>query len=186
MARTGAGRSKVPIERRVLPEHAEPLLGLPYPVIVHDAAVQVVDTATGDVRGVSIPDLEGLAAAVSMERCLIPVQLAPQEIRFVREVLQLRSGELAGRIDVDPATFSRYETGAQGVGEQTERLFRIFVCATLADRLPGTAFDPRMITSMKVRRRAEGDPWPEMRFRRVRVKTQGTVADQWDATPLAA
>lgn len=176
----------MPIERRVLPDYAETLMGLPYPVVVHDAAVQIVDTATGEVRGVSIPDLEGLAAAVAMERCLIPVQLAPQEIRFVREVLRLRSGELAARIDVDPATFSRYETGAQGVGEQTERLFRIEVCATLAERLPGTPFDARMITSMKVRRRREGDPWPDMRFRRVKVKTQGTVADQWDATPLAA
>ena len=176
----------MPIERRVLPEYVEPLLGLPYPVVIHESAIQNVDGATGQVRGVSVPDIEGLAAAVAMARCLIPVQFAPQEIRFMREVLAMRSGELAARIDVDPATFSRYETGAQGIGELVERLFRIFICATLAERLPGTAFDPRDITSMKVRRRAEDEPWPEMRFRRVKVKTHGTVADQWDPQPLAA
>lgn len=177
------------IERRVLPEYAEELLGLPYPVMIHGAAIAKVDTETGEVLGIAVPDSEGLAAAVAMTRCLLPVQLAAEEIRFMREVIGLRSGEMAAAIDVDPSTYSRYESGAQGVGECVERALRIYVCASLAEKV-AIPFDARKLTGMRVTRRSSDTPWPEMTFGRIRMKVMGAghseIQNQWEPELKAA
>lgn len=177
------------IERRVLPVYAEELLGLPYPVMIHGAAIAKVDTETGEILGVAVPDSEGLAAAVAMTRCLLPVQLAAEEIRFMREVVGLRSGEMAAAIDVDPSTYSRYESGAQGVGEVVERMFRIYVCTSLAEKV-AVPFDARKITGMRVSRRNSDTSWPAMTFSRVRTKVMGAgrseIQNQWEPELKAA
>lgn len=175
-------------ERRVLAEHTETLLGLPYPIVLHDSAVAKVDAETGDVLSVAIPDLDGLLAAVVMARCLLPVQLAPEEIRFMRTVLGLRSGELAEKLAIAPETYSRWETGKQPLGEYAERVLRLHMAASVADRLPAMGYDPLVITGMRVSRRADNDAWLAMSFRRVRVKHALTKAvdDGWEAERLAA
>lgn len=175
-------------ERRLLPEYEEHLLGLPYPVVVRNAAVAKVDPGTDEVLAVAVPDTEGLAAAVAVARCLLPVQLAPEEIRFLRRVLGLKSKEMAEAIGTDPSTYSRWEGGQQGPGEYVERVLRLHVCAALAERVPAVNYDPRMITGLKVRRRMPDEPWPRIEVVRVRLKdgTTRRVSEEWDTSPLAA
>ncbi len=175
-------------ERRVLAEYEEHLLGLPYPVVVRDAAVAKIDAETGEAVAVAVPDVEGLAALVALTRCLMPVQLAPEEMRFLRQVLGLKSKEMAEALATDPATYSRWEGGQQCPGEYVERLLRLHVCASVAEAATAMTYDPRTITGLRVRKRTEGEPWPRIEVHRVRVKDRVTrkVSEEWDSEPLAA
>jgi putative zinc finger/helix-turn-helix YgiT family protein len=52
--------------------------------------------------------------------------LEPEEIRRRREELGLKQTELAARLDVAPATLSRWETGAQIQQRSLDKLLRLF------------------------------------------------------------
>ncbi|MCA3416073.1 MAG: hypothetical protein INF84_15865, partial [Roseomonas sp.] len=88
---------------RVLPRYEEKSLGLPYPVVLINAAVEHVDAA-GNVLGVSVPDLEGLAAAVAVARAFLPVELTGAEVRFMRKVIGMSAKDFAEALKLDPAS----------------------------------------------------------------------------------
>ena len=101
---------------RTIPRHEEDGLGLPYPVVLIDGAEEEIDDTTGEVVGVSIPDMEELVAAVVLARVLHPLQLDHREVRFIRQVIGMRAKDFAQALDMAPETFSRWENGKQELG----------------------------------------------------------------------
>jgi hypothetical protein len=60
---------------RVLERYEEHLMGLPYPVVLFDAAEEITDPDNGAVLGIAVPDSEELAAAVALALCFMPARL---------------------------------------------------------------------------------------------------------------
>ncbi|MBV1829247.1 hypothetical protein HNW77_00020 [Komagataeibacter sp. AV436] len=101
---------------RTLPSCEKDGLGLPYAVTLIDTAEEEIDETTGEVIGVSVPDMEGLVAAVAMARVLIPTGLLQQEVRFMRDMLNLGSGKMAEILTMTPESYSRWENGNRASG----------------------------------------------------------------------
>jgi transcriptional regulator with XRE-family HTH domain len=174
--------------RRVVPEHREELLGLPYPVTIRNAVVEKVDAATGEVLGRAVPDLDGLVAAVAMLRALAPVQLGPEELRFLRKAVGKTAKAFSEDIGIDPSTYSRWENGSQAPGEYVERLVRHYVCENLAEHAPAIDFDPKLITTMKVVPNSSKEARLDIEVTRLLYKDGATreKSQQWDAAGRAA
>jgi len=174
--------------RETMPVHEEDLIGLPYPVIIRDAAVCEKDADTGEILSYAIPDLDGFVAAVAMVRALMPVKLSQEEVRFMRKVLDLPAKKIAEYLAIDPSTYSRWENGRQTAGELVERMFRHHVCAELKGRVPAIDFEPSMINKMKIKPVwPEGDK-PQILLTRIVFKDGATrrKSNQWDAGAIAA
>ncbi|GBQ17119.1 hypothetical protein CFR78_15720 [Komagataeibacter rhaeticus] len=170
---------------RTLPSYEEDGLGLPYAVTLINAAEEEIDETTGEVIGVSVPDMEGLAAAVAMARVLIPTGLLPREIRFLRDVLGLSSGAMAKILMMDPATYSRWENGKQQVGQWADKQMRMVVVTTLRDRFPHFSVDPKTVTSLSPIKPRASQTAPQIRMVRRVLPAEVTQLDEWDTVPQA-
>lgn len=159
-------------------------LGLPYPVVLVDSAEAEID-ASGAMVGVSVPDMEGLACAVALVRCIDPLQLAGEEVRFIRHVLDLSGRELAQAMGMDHATLSRWENGKQLPGAWADKQVRFIALLQLADRVHGLHVDPKAAIPLQIIPRAAGK-WPQIEMRRVSVGDNAGEAKIWDAPALAA
>lgn len=154
--------------RRVLERYEETGLGLPYPVVLIDAAVEHTDEA-GNVLGVSILNLEGLAAAVAVARAFHPVELDGREVRFMRKVLGMSATDFAENLKMDPATLSRWENNKQTVGQWADSQARLGTVAILAQRMSDLKPNMEALFSLVTRKRDEGEAWPtfELRLRHI-------------------
>lgn len=170
---------------RTLPSYEEDGLGLPYAVTLVDAAEEEVDDQTGEVIGVSVPDIEGLAAAVAIARVLVPVGLLPQEVRFLRDVLDMGSAEMAKALSMDPSTYSRWENGKQGVGQWADKQIRLVVVTALQSRFPHFSVDPTTVVSLRPIKARIGQPHPHIRMIRRVMPVEVNQADEWDTVPQA-
>jgi transcriptional regulator with XRE-family HTH domain len=54
-------------------------------------------------------------------------RLSATEIRFLRKSLGWSGADFARHIGVDPATVSRWETGAQDIGQVADRFLRLLI-----------------------------------------------------------
>lgn len=174
---------------RRIEHYEERALGLPYPVILKGAAEEEIG-ADEERLGVRIPDLEGLAAAVVLARCLWPYDLAGTEVRFIRRVLGYTQKELAARLVMSPETLSRWENRKEEderpIGEWADKSLRMLAAIELFGRTPGSAVDPNDITALRIRLR-EANSWPTIVAEQVRVREDGGAPHlQWDALPQAA
>lgn len=155
------------------------------------ARVELVDSALqvacecGE-RGVIIPNLFGLIAAVAIARAQNPVKLNGREIRFLRKTLEMPAKALAEMLEVSPETVSRWETDKQPISPTNERIFRMKIVVGLCDRAP--AMEPRLdeLTTMKLVPFRNALDAQIGRFTLVRLKRDGKKDDQWDTELLAA
>ena len=173
--------------RRVLPRYEERGLGLPYPVVLINAAEEHADAA-GNVLGVSIPDLEGLAAAVSVARAFLPVELTGAEVRFMRKVIGMSAKDFAEALKLDPASLSRWENNKQTLGGWAESQVRLATVAILAQRMPSLKPDMEKLFRMVPRKREEGEAWPlfEMRLEPQRAAdVRRAAGESWAALQAA-
>lgn len=79
-----------------------------------------------------VPRYPLLLRSTALELAKKPGRLTPKEIRFLREVLDLKSKDMANRISVDKTTYSKYENGKQRMDKSIEMLFRVVFQAVLA------------------------------------------------------
>ena len=170
---------------RTIARFEENGLGLPYPVVLINAAEEELDEKTGERVGISVPDLEGLVAALAVARALHPIQLHGSEVRFIRKALGMSARDMASALTLDPATFSRWENGKQPVGEWADKQVRTFAVLLLRDRVPGLSRELTDIVALKIRHWEEGD-WPRIEMRRVHVPAEDhQERDAWDTMGLA-
>jgi DNA-binding transcriptional regulator YiaG len=136
---------------RTLERYEENGFGLPYPVILENAAEEVLDDA-GNRLGIRVPNLEGLAATVAVVRCLSPRQLCGREVRFIRRVLGLTQRELADQLEIkSDQTISRWEKDVEGaVGGYVEKLLRSLTLIQLHDHASAVSADPKAIANLTI------------------------------------
>lgn len=161
------------IIRTTLERYEDYDLGLPYPVIVRDAAVAEIDDESREMLAVSIPHVDDYFAAVALARALHPLQLGGAELRFMRKVLGMKAKDFAARIPIAAATYSRYENDREVTSDFIDQLIRHYVCAELAEKVQGIDFNPKMITHMKRVPRLAGAKEPEIELALVRLKNPG-------------
>lgn len=159
-------------------------LGFPYPVILIDSAEAEL-AEDGSVIGISVPNLEGLAAAVAVSRALHPWQLAGEEVRALRHILDLSGRAMAQALDMDHTTLSRWENGKQSVGAWADKQVRYITLLALHDRVPGLHADPKAVLSLKVVPRPPG-AWPVFHMQRVVDAAGVSGLPGWDGASLAA
>lgn len=154
-------------------------LGLPYPVMVLNAAEEFVDDVSQATVGIRVPNLEGLVAAVALVRCLMPLQLSGKEVRFVRRALNLTQRALADRLEIEATeTISRWENDNAGVvGGYIEKLLRSIAVIELQDKAPGVTSGPQLIPALRIWPRREG-VWPKMVAHLVAAENSENVGDE--------
>ena len=169
------------LQKRQVKEFRDDLLGIAN-VVLLDAVEQKVCEDCNEVATTTIPDLNGLIAAVAITRALFPAKLGGPEIRFMRGALGLTAKKLAAKLEVREETVSRWEHGKEPIRPQSEKLLRMMAGSRLRKAAPGIDFKQRhvrRILDMQI------DPLrspPEMRFHLVKVQRHKRQA--WE--PLAA
>lgn len=78
---------------------------------------------------VVIPRVEELHRVLAKAVASKETKLTPPEIRFLRKYLGWSGTTFAEWIGVDRSTVSRWESGDQAMGQQAERLLRVFALA---------------------------------------------------------
>ncbi|MQX38190.1 hypothetical protein [Roseospira navarrensis] len=151
----------------VLPEFEDDLLGIP--VILRNAVTRTVCAGCGE-ETTEIPDLENLIAAVAVARALCPVQLNGSDIRFLRKATGMLAKDFATTIDLDVASFSRWENDKQRLGGHSEKLLRLFVCEQLHEQAPAVTYSAAMIPRLRLTPRQHVEDL-RIVMDRVRVKT---------------
>ena len=175
---------------QVLERHEENRMGLPYPIVLLNAAEKVTHPQTGEVIGVAIPNSEELAAAVALALCFIPVRLTGTEIRFIRRVLGMTGQDLAAAVEMDPATLSRWEHDKQEIGAWADKAIRMAAVLRLQDRAPGSSLRPEDVVTLRLAPRP-ANFCPSIHVRRVRPEHLDVDSEikGWDAEatlPVAA
>lgn len=150
---------------RLIERHTEEGFGIP--AVLVDA---VTETSDGVL---TIPDQDGLAAAIALARVLVPIQLTGEDIVAIRKACGMKAKDFAAGIGMNPSTLSRAENGTDGngMGHYAETTLRIFAAESLKDRAPGIDYhDPRQITGMKISANPDNER-VGIELRRVNVKT---------------
>lgn len=171
-------------KEKLIERYKYELLGIP--VFVVNAAIQYTDSDGESYVG--IPDEEQLIAAMAVARCLLPKKLTGNEIRFLRKALGLSQKEFAERMEIDPATASRWEGNGQALGGFAEKVLRYLVCNTLSEKAPGVDYDPKRIADLKIliaRDATQAEQEEPLVFERVVQKIGSTRTKVWDV-PKAA
>jgi transcriptional regulator with XRE-family HTH domain len=167
---------------RVLKRHEETLMGLPYPVILLDAAEEITHPKTGKVIGIAIPDSEELAAAVALALCFMPVRLLGAEVRFIRRVMGMSGQDLAAAVEMDPATLSRWENAKTEIGAWADKAVRMAAVLRLQDQAPGSSLRPEDIVTLHFAPRTSGShPVIEVRRSHSACSDAASEAKGWDA-----
>jgi len=74
---------------------------------------------------VSLPQIDQLHRVIGAQICVEnKALLMPEEIKFLRKDLHLKSKELAKTLGVTPSQVSRWENGQKPIGEAYDRLLR--------------------------------------------------------------
>ncbi len=115
-----------------------------------DKPIKVAGVEHGECRrcGESyefVPRYPELLRTIAEQVAEKPQRLTAKEIRFLRDVLDMKSKEVAERIAVDKTTYSKYENAKQVMDTSIERLFRFIVLAELA----GHHYDVPKLTTKK-------------------------------------
>lgn len=78
-------------------------------------------------KKLSIPAIESLHRVIALALLVKNTLLSGDEVRYLRKYVGLSGVDFAKRIGTDPATISRWESGHQPIGAQSERLLRLLV-----------------------------------------------------------
>jgi len=166
---------------RTITQHEETALGLPYAVILENAAQEILDD-DGSVLGVHIPNMENLVATIAAVRCLMPERLRGNEVRFIRKVIGKGAKEFAEDLEMDPSTYSRWENEKQTVGGWADKQVRQMTILLLAGRIAHLKIDPNIVVSL----RFQGDIMNRVPLHFRLEKCGNQDGDAWVDLPLAA
>lgn len=165
---------------RTIDRYEERNLGLPYPVVLFNAVEEELDEA-GNVVGIHIPGLETLVTTVAVIRCLVPFRLTGQEVKFIRRVIGKPAKQFAEDLEMDAATFSRWENDKQTVGAWADKQLRHAAIILLRDKVPHLSLDPKQVVDLRFVAGAMADQPP---LEMVLVKQEEDCEPEgcWDTT----
>lgn len=117
---------------------------LPYPVILVGVPIERCPACGEEM--VTISDAEGLHRLLALNIVEADRSILPQEIRFLRKLIDKSADDMADLMGVDAKTLSRWENGKQKVGTVAERLLRLLIHHKLAPEAATFAEDvfPRL------------------------------------------
>lgn len=142
---------------RTIERYEATSMGVPFSLILINGAEEEIDDETGHAVGIHIPNLEGLIAAVTVARVLIPLQLSGAEVKFIRRALGKSSKDFAESLALDPASLSRWENGKQILGGWADKQVRMAAVILLGDKVPSLNIDQKSIVDLQMHPRSEGD-----------------------------
>lgn len=117
------------------------------PVVLIDS---VIESSFDGEKGIVVPNLKGLEAAMAVARVTIPDKLSGREISFLRKAIGLKAVELASFLDMVPETLSRWENGREAITTNPERILRMRVLRALKDKAPGVSARVDDVLEMKL------------------------------------
>ena len=138
------------------------------PVILHGVETRVC-SACGE-REVVVPNIEGLHRALAELLIRKPRRLAGREVRFLRKFLGWSGVDFAAHMGVTPETASRWETDANPIGGQADRLLRLQV----ACRQPVADYSPDALRDLE--RKSAKPLRLDLQVRRGRWESAGAAA----------
>lgn len=100
-------------------------LGVPFKVVLFNSVRQVINTDTGEVEKIIIPNIRGLMQKIAMTRIAIPQKLSGSEVKFIRRAFKLKASQLSEKIGVTAEHFSRCESGERVLSPGAEKCLRI-------------------------------------------------------------
>lgn len=109
---------------RVVPKYNLDTLGAPFKVTLIKS-VKMVANGRSDGEVISIPDPCGLLKAVVRSRVVHSRKLGGEDIKFIRQSLDVRSKVMADFLEMTPEHFSRCESGARVMSSASEKHFRM-------------------------------------------------------------
>lgn len=119
-------------------------------VVLIDAVQQVICEGCGTILRTDIPDMPGLIAAVCVKRSKEGLKLKGEEIRFLRKTAEWPATKVAQELNAAEETVSRWENGAQVIGDPNERIFRWKMCRALEQKAPGIFWNDNELLSLKI------------------------------------
>jgi DNA-binding transcriptional regulator YiaG len=164
---------------------ATALIGLP--VVVLESAQEITETDEDgkEETYIHVRDLENLAAASAMVRCLRPRRLRGVELRAIRKIMGMTAREFSEAMGENTAaeTISRWENEAAVPGGYAEKLLRLTICEHLKRKAPGVIYDPEKLIRVRMEEfdrttPMADDPRIELRYMPTQ-KSDGTVDDSW-------
>jgi len=105
--------------------HDYDVAGLPYPVVLLGVSIERCPACAEEM--VTIPDPEGLHRLLALSIVEADRPLLPEEVRFLRKLLDWSADDMASVMGVDAKTLSRWENGKQKMGKVAERLLRLLI-----------------------------------------------------------
>lgn len=176
------------IKETVLDRYELKDAGIPYRITLENAVIAEIDSASGEVLSTEIPAFDNLMASIAVRRCHRPEKLNGDDLCFLRRVLGFSARDFAAEINTAPETLCRWEKQKQTIGEQQERLIRIYVVEILKDIAPAIPIDRICIIQIGLKTAPENAQALHFDFRlqKIRDRHNHTLEDAWDELPTAA
>jgi DNA-binding transcriptional regulator YiaG len=175
------GASGTALKRARLESYEDSVLGNPVTLV---NAVERVTCVCGHSVDI-IPNQEGLIAAVALCRLMLPYKLNGREIRLLRNALSMKGTEFAKKFSVSPETLSRWETGAEVIGNNAEKYLRLSAAVSLMPLAPAIDVELEQLQAMELSPLRPSE-WPSLRLERVRLKHDKKKDTLWDTEERVA
>lgn len=172
------------LQEVILPEHTEDIGGVTVCIVNTVRALRCANCSNG--LQTHIPNVRGLVEVVAMSRAMLPIELAAGDLKLMRRAVGMKQKEFAEAMNVAPETMSRWESGAQGIGDHSEKSVRMGVCALLKERNPHVNCNIADILRMDILVLQPGEKLRVPRIESVILKTNGERERVWDIECLAA
>ena len=96
-------------------------------VILHN--VQVVKCPNCKETGVIFHRIDDIHRDIARAIIDQPYRMTGKELRFLRRYLEMTGDQLSSMLKVDRTTLSKWETGGDPIGHQSDRLIRLIAVA---------------------------------------------------------
>ncbi len=172
------GAPATALKKTKLPTHEEIVLDLP---VILLNAVERVSYDCGHYHD-TIPNYEGMIAAVALCRVLMHYKLNGREIRLLRNTMGLKGIEFAKKLSVSAEAVSRWENG-EPIGNAAEKLLRVTAALALMEKAPAIDVDLQQLTTMEISPIRPSN-WSPLYLEQIRMKA--VSGKFWDAELKAA